>query len=83
VILRNGIGTVKRVIKAAPAGVGGIERVTRIREGYNELRSGKEKLNHLMAAELLTSRGRRIAVNIAKLGVDPGDTRENLSRVQR
>ena len=40
VILWNGIATVKRVIKAAPAGVRGVERVTRIRERHNELRSG-------------------------------------------
>ena len=39
-ILWNGIRTVKRGVKTAPAGIRGIERITRVRERHNELWPG-------------------------------------------
>jgi hypothetical protein len=39
-ILGNCVGAVKRIVKAAPTRVRGIERVAGVRERYNELRSG-------------------------------------------
>ena len=37
---RNGVGAVQRVVQAAPAGVGGIERVARIGDRHHQLRTG-------------------------------------------
>ena len=39
-ILRDGVGAVERVVEAAPAGVGGVERVAGVRDRHDELRPG-------------------------------------------
>ncbi len=38
--LGNDVGAVERVIEAAPAGIGGIERIARIGDRHDQLRSG-------------------------------------------
>ena len=39
-VRRNGIGTVKRIIQAAIAGVCGVQRISRIGDRHNQLRAG-------------------------------------------
>ena len=38
-LVRNRVGAVKRIVKAAPARIGGVQRVARIGEGHHQLRS--------------------------------------------
>ncbi len=40
VLLRDGVGAVERVVEAAPAGIGGIERVAGVGNRHHELRTG-------------------------------------------
>ena len=41
--LRNRVGSIERVVQAAPAGIGGIERVAGIQDGHHKLRAGLER----------------------------------------
>ena len=40
VLLGDGVGAVERVVEAAPAGIGGIERIAGIGDRHHELRTG-------------------------------------------
>ena len=52
-VLRNGVGAVKRVVERAPARVGGVERIARVRDRHHELRAGDagDLIVHVLGAD--------------------------------
>jgi hypothetical protein len=64
--VRYRIGAVKRIVKAAPTGIGGVQRVARIGERHHQLRSAKFS-NLLVDICCLDLLGGRLRQQIADL----------------